>query len=77
MTREVNEKKMTNLTLFLRLIIITCSFEDFLLYCKYYYMPLGIGRAIAVKLASLGAKVYGISRTQSDLDDLQRQVNIS
>ncbi|XP_060581160.1 D-erythrulose reductase-like [Ruditapes philippinarum] len=34
----------------------------------------GIGRAIAVKLASLGAKVYGISRTQSDLDNLKQQV---
>ncbi|XP_053378298.1 L-xylulose reductase-like [Mercenaria mercenaria] len=34
----------------------------------------GIGRAIAVRLASLGAKVYGISRTQTDLDSLRQQV---
>ncbi|XP_052791342.1 L-xylulose reductase-like [Mya arenaria] len=34
----------------------------------------GIGRAIAVKLAELGAKVFGISRTQEDLDKLREQV---
>ncbi|XP_045187027.2 L-xylulose reductase-like isoform X1 [Mercenaria mercenaria] len=34
----------------------------------------GIGRAIAVKLDNLGAKVYGISRTQSDLDNLKQEV---
>ncbi|XP_045187363.2 L-xylulose reductase-like [Mercenaria mercenaria] len=33
----------------------------------------GIGRAIAVRLASLGANVYGISRTQADLDSLRQQ----
>ncbi|XP_060584960.1 L-xylulose reductase-like [Ruditapes philippinarum] len=34
----------------------------------------GIGRAIAVKLANLGAQVYAISRTQTDLDSLKQQV---
>jgi len=37
----------------------------------------GIGRAIAVKLAELGAKVYGISRTQADLDGLRTQVSLA
>ena len=36
----------------------------------------GIGRAIVVKLANLGAKVYAISRTQADLDSLKQQVRI-
>ena len=34
----------------------------------------GMGRAIAVKLAELGAKVFGISRTQEDLDGLKTEV---
>ncbi|KAL4241020.1 hypothetical protein ACF0H5_001799 [Mactra antiquata] len=34
----------------------------------------GMGREIAKKLASLGAKVFGISRTQSDLDSLVQEV---
>ncbi|KAH3869390.1 L-xylulose reductase-like [Dreissena polymorpha] len=34
----------------------------------------GIGRAIAVRLAAVGVKVYGISRTQSDLDELRQEV---
>ncbi|XP_060568418.1 L-xylulose reductase-like [Ruditapes philippinarum] len=34
----------------------------------------GIGRAIAIRLANLGAKVFGISRTQSDLDSLKKEV---
>lgn len=33
----------------------------------------GIGRATAIKLASLGAKVYGISRTESDLESLKQE----
>jgi len=36
--------------------------------------PAGIGRAIAVRLAELGAKVIGISRTQADLESLVKQV---
>lgn len=34
----------------------------------------GVGRALVIELAKLGAKVYGISRTQSDLDSLKREV---
>ena len=34
----------------------------------------GIGRGIAVKLAELGAKVVAVSRTQEDLDSLQKEV---
>ncbi|XP_060568417.1 L-xylulose reductase-like [Ruditapes philippinarum] len=34
----------------------------------------GIGRAMAIRLANLGAKVFGISRTQADLDNLKREV---
>ena len=33
----------------------------------------GIGRGIALKLATLGAKVHAISRTQSDLDNLRKE----
>ena len=36
---------------------------------------LGIGRAIAVKLAECGASVVAISRTQEDLDTLKEQVS--
>ena len=32
----------------------------------------GIGRAITLKLAELGAKVYAISRTESDLESLRK-----
>ena len=35
----------------------------------------GIGREIAVLLSSLGAQVLAVSRTQSDLDDLQKQIH--
>lgn len=34
----------------------------------------GVGRALVIELAKLGAKVYGISRTKSDLDSLKREV---
>lgn len=34
----------------------------------------GIGRAIALRLAALGAKVHAISRTQADLDSLKEDV---
>ena len=34
----------------------------------------GIGRAIALRLAALGAKVHAVSRTQADLDSLQEEV---
>ncbi|XP_053392156.1 L-xylulose reductase-like [Mercenaria mercenaria] len=34
----------------------------------------GIGRGIAVRLANLGTKVYAISRTQTDLDNLKQEV---
>lgn len=34
----------------------------------------GIGREIAVLLADLGAQVLAVSRTQSDLDELQEQI---
>ena len=33
----------------------------------------GIGRAIALKLANLGTKVYAVSRTESDLDSLRME----
>jgi len=33
----------------------------------------GIGRAVALKLASLGAQVVGLSRTQADLDSLKAE----
>jgi len=33
----------------------------------------GIGRGVAVRLWELGAEVYGLSKTQSKLDDLQKQ----
>ena len=35
----------------------------------------GIGRAITLKLANLGTKVYAISRTASDLDSLRQESN--
>ena len=37
----------------------------------------GIGRAVALKLAALGAKVVGLSRTQSDLDSLKAEVTMA
>jgi hypothetical protein len=42
-------------------------------FCILVYI-IGIGRAIAIRLANLGAKVFGISRTQADLDSLKKEV---
>ena len=33
----------------------------------------GIGRAIALRLANMGAKVHAISRTESDLESLRKE----
>ena len=35
----------------------------------------GIGKGVCVALHQLGAEVFALSRTQSDLDELQKQVN--
>ena len=43
--------------------------------CVAQFSYLGIGRAIAVKLAECGASVVAISRTQEDLDSLKEQVS--
>ena len=39
------------------------------------YFGIGIGRAVALKLAQCGAKVVAISRTQADLDSLKEEVD--
>ena len=33
----------------------------------------GIGKALSIRLAELGAEVYGVSRTQAHLDALKQQ----
>lgn len=40
----------------------------------FFLQLIGIGRCIDLKLSKLGSKVYAISRTVADLDNLNEEI---